>query len=254
MEALRVNNLYKNFGGVQAAHNISFSVAAGERLAIIGPNGAGKTTLFNLLNGQLSPSAGQVLFFGKDITHKTVFQRTHLGLARSFQITNLFLELTVLKNVLLALHGVERSRFQVFRPITFYDQHLDKAKDLLDLIDLWNKKDDRVQSISYGEQRKLEIALCLASKPKLILMDEPSNGLTNVESAEIACRIRDLGREVTVILVAHDMDLVFEVAERILVLHNGRIIAQGMPQEIQSDPRVREIYMGSNDMIVECLN
>jgi len=246
--------LYKNFGGVQATHNVSFSVTAGERLAIIGPNGAGKTTLFNLLNGQLSPSAGQVFFFGKDITHKNVFQRAHLGLARSFQITNLFPELTVLKNVLLALHGVERSRFQIFRAITFYDQHLARAKDLLNLIDLWNKKGDRVQTISYGEQRKLEITLCLASKPKLILMDEPSNGLTNVEGAEIAYRIRDLGRDVTVILVAHDMDLVFEVAERIIVLHNGRIIAQGIPEEIQSDPKVREIYMGSNDMNLECLN
>jgi branched-chain amino acid transport system ATP-binding protein len=252
MEALRVNNLHKNFGGIQAAYNISFSVMVGERLAIIGPNGAGKTTLFNLLNGQLSPSAGEVLFFGKDVTHKSVFQRAHLGLARSFQITNLFPELTVLKNILLALHGVERSRFQILRPITFYDQPLAKAKDLLDQIDLWNKKDDPVHRISYGEQRKLEIALCLASKPKLILMDEPSNGLTHVEGVEIASRIRDLGRDVTVILVAHDMDLVFEVAERIIVLHNGRIIAQGGPDEIKSDPKVREIYMGGDNRIVEC--
>ncbi len=244
MEALRVEGLSKDFGGVRALQSVSFSVKAGEHLAIIGPNGAGKTTLFNLLGGQLSPTAGRVYLFGREITNMAAHSRVHLGIARSFQLTSLFLNLTVLENILLALQGTRSSRFQVFRSATAYEHLHTRAQELLDSIDLRGKEDDPVHALSYGEQRKLEIALSLASEPKLLLLDEPSSGLTTAESADITSMIRNLGADVTVILVAHDMDLVFGVAERIIVLHYGEIIAEGTGERISADPRVKEIYIG----------
>lgn len=243
MEALRVESLSKNFGGVQALHNVSFNVEAGEKLAIIGPNGAGKTTLFNVLNGQLSPTAGRIYFYGEDITNLPTYRRAHLGQSRSFQITSLFVRLTVLENCLLALQGTRLSRFQVFRPITAYKHLFAKAQELLGAAGLWDKRDEPVRNISYGEQRKLEIAMTLALEPKLLLLDEPSAGLTAGEGAAIVDMIRGL-RGITTLVVAHDMDLVFGVAERIMVLHYGEIIAQGKPEEMKVNPRVREVYMG----------
>ena len=247
MEALRVEGLSKDFGGVRAVRDVSFSVEAGEHLVIIGPNGAGKTTMFNLLDGQLPPTAGRVYLFGQEITNLAAHSRPHLGIARSFQLTTLFLNLTVLENILLALQGTRPSRFQMFRSATAYEHLYAKAEELLDSMDLWGKKDDPVHAISYGEQRKLEIALSLALEPKLLLLDEPSSGLTTAESADITTMIRNLGTDITVILVAHDMDLVFGVAERIIVLHYGEIIAEGTGEEISTNPRVREIYMGSEE-------
>jgi branched-chain amino acid transport system ATP-binding protein len=247
MEALRVEHLSKDFGGVRAVDNVSMSVEVGERLAMIGPNGAGKTTLFNLFSGQLLPTNGRVYLFGQEITHMPAHRRARLGMARSFQATTLFLNLRVVDNLLLALHGTRPSRFRMFRSGTAYKHLYAKARELLDLMGLWEKRDDRVDAISYGEQRKLEIALSLASEPKLLLMDEPSNGLTAAEGADIIGMIRDLGRGITVILVAHDMDLVFGVAERIIVLHYGEVIAEGAPEEISAHPRVKAIYMGAEE-------
>lgn len=244
MEALRVEGLRKDFGGVHAVRDVSLSVEAGEHLAIIGPNGAGKTTLFNLLSGQLSATAGRVYFFGQEITNMAAHQRAHLGIARSFQLTTLFLDLTVMKNMMLALQGTQPSRFQMFRSSIGYKRLFEKARELLESMELWGKKDELINAISYGEQRKLEIVLSLASEPKLLLLDEPSTGLTATESADITSRIRHLGKDITVILVAHDMDLVFGVAERIIVLHYGEIITQGTPEQISTDSRVKEIYMG----------
>jgi len=244
MEALRVEGLSKDFGGVHALSDVSFSVEVGEHLAIIGPNGAGKTTLFNLLNGQLPPTSGRIYFLGQDITTMTTHRRAHLGQGRSFQIISLFLNLSVLDNTLITLHGTKRSRFQMFRPTNGYKHLLTRAQEMLTAVALWEKKDELVKNISYGEQRRLEIALTLASEPKLLLLDEPSSGLTSTESADITDMIHKLGRDITVLLVAHDMDLVFGVAERIIVLHYGQLIADGIPEEIQADPRVREIYMG----------
>ena len=244
MEVLRVEHLSKNFDGIQATEDVSFSVASGERLAIIGPNGAGKTTLFNLLNGQLKPTAGRITLFNQDITHMPVQRRARLGQARSFQINTLFPTLTVLDNMLLAVHGLQPSRFQMFRSMTSYEASMARARTLLASMGLWEKCGELTQDISYGEQRKLEIALSLASEPKLILLDEPSAGLTAEESADLVDQIQNLGRDMTVIVVAHDMDLVFGLADRIIVLHYGRIIVEGTPEEIQADSRVREIYMG----------
>lgn len=232
--------------------NVSFKVEQGEHLAIIGPNGAGKTTLFNVLCGQMSPSSGRVYFFGKDITYMPAHKRTHLGMSRSFQITAIFFNLTVMANIILALQGTEPSRFQVFRPASSYKPLYDRAEEILSSMDLWTKRNEPVHSISYGEQRKLEIALSLASNPKLLLLDEPSCGLTSTESADITNRIHQLGEKVTVILIAHDMDLVFGVAQRIMVLHYGELIVEGTCEEIRTDAKVKEIYMGVEEIAGKC--
>jgi branched-chain amino acid transport system ATP-binding protein len=173
-------------------------------------------------------------------------------MARSFQIASLFLDLSVLKNTMLAFQGKRPSRFQMFRSPTSYRGLVSKAEELLGSMDLWEKRNEPVNAISYGEQRKLEIALSLASEPKLLLLDEPSCGLTASESADITSRIRNLGKDITVILVAHDMDLVFGVAQRIIVLHYGETIIEGDCEKIRTDPKVKEIYMGSEEIPVKC--
>jgi branched-chain amino acid transport system ATP-binding protein len=244
MEALRVENLSKSFGGVQALWDVCFTLNVGEKMAIIGPNGAGKTTLLNVLHGQLLPTSGRILFFGKDITAKQTHQRARLGMARSFQLTNLFPYLTVLENILLALGGTETGRIRIYRPITDYKYLSDKAEKFLTAVDLWEKRNDLAQNIGYGEQRKLEILFCLVSEPKLLLLDEPTCGLTSGESADLINKIYSLGRDVPAIIVSHDMDLVFGVADRIVVLHQGGIIADGLPKEIAADPSVKEVYVG----------
>ena len=242
---LETKGLSVHFGGLAAVRAVSFGIEPGERLALIGPNGAGKTTLFNLLTGQLKPSGGNVFFKGQDITNASVFSRTHMGMARSFQITSLFPEQSVLINAMIGLQGVEKSRYGFFRPMFRDKALLDAAQELLESAELWGLKDEIVSSLAYGQQRKLEIALSLASHPDLLLLDEPSCGLTTVESADITKRIRALGSKITVLMIAHDMDLVFGVAERVILLHYGEIACEGTCEEIRQNAMVREIYMGS---------
>ena len=244
MRALTIEKLSVNFGGVQALHEVSFSAEAGEKLAIIGPNGAGKTTLFNVINGLLSPTSGRVFFSTQDITYMAPHRRMHLGLSRSFQANRLLFDLTVLENILLAIQSTRSCRFNFFHPITADADLISKAKTFLDKLDLWHKRYEPTKNISHGEQRKMEIALSLASEPKLLLLDEPSSGLTATESGAMVEMIRNLGAEITVLIVAHDMDLVFGVADRIMVLHYGEIIAEGVPREIQNNAKVKEIYLG----------
>jgi branched-chain amino acid transport system ATP-binding protein len=248
MEALRVEGLCRQFGGVSALRDVTFSVQSGEKVVIIGPNGAGKTTLFNVLNGQMPPTAGRIYLYGKDITNLPTYDRFQLGQSRSFQITTLFPRLTVLENCLVALQGKQPSRFHMVRPLTSYRELFTKAEKSLGAVALWEKRDERVQNISYGEQRRLEIAISLASEPKLLLLDEPSAGLTAGESVAIVDMIRNL-RDITTLIVAHDMDLVFGVAERIIAMHYGEIIAQGTPEEIRINPRVKEVYMGMEEAV-----
>ena len=244
MEVLRVENVTKAFGGVMAIQDVSFSVEKGERLAIIGPNGAGKTTLLKMLSGELDVTHGRIALFNQEITKIPNYKRVRHGMALSFQITSLFNSLTVLENLLLAILSTKSLRNKIFKPITDYRELYEKAEDILDSMDLLGKKHEAISEMSHGEQRKLEIALSLASEPKLLLLDEPNSGLTTAEGKDISRLVRGLGRDVTVLIVAHDMGLVFDVAERIICLHYGRVIADGTCMEIRDNPQVRDVYMG----------
>jgi branched-chain amino acid transport system ATP-binding protein len=244
MEVLRVKGLSKKFGGLQVLQDTSFTAKAGERLAIIGPNGAGKTTLFNVLSGQLPATTGHIYLLGQEITRLAPYRRLHLGLSRSFQINSLFFSLTLLDNMLLALHGAERAHFGMPRSVNPRAGILASAQHLLESMGLWEERFAPVSALSYGDQRLVEITLALASKPKLLLLDEPSAGLPTVEARAFADTIRDLLGDTTLIFCAHDMDLVFNLADRIMVLYFGQIIAQGTPKQIRADPKVKEIYLG----------
>jgi branched-chain amino acid transport system ATP-binding protein len=244
METLKVERLTKKFGGVEVLRNISFSVQAGERFVLIGPNGAGKTTLFNLIGGQLSPTSGRVFFLDHDITRAPAHQRAHLGIVRSFQISSLLLNLSVLENALLTFHGTKPSRYDVLKDCLSFRRVVDKAENALEMAGLWDQCNVPVKLLSYGDQRRLEVVLSIASEPKLLLLDEPTCGLTIEESASVLKLIHRSGKDVTVMIVAHDMEFVFEVAERINVLYYGGLLASGTPDEIRDNPKVKEIYMG----------
>jgi branched-chain amino acid transport system ATP-binding protein len=244
MDVLKVENLAQSFGGLQVLQGLSFSLKAGEKVALIGPNGAGKTTLINILNGLIRPQTGRIYLLGHDITNLPPHARVSLGLARSFQIIRLFPHLTLLTNVLLAIQGVQTTRYQMIRPITAYANSLIRAQELLELVNLWEERDSLTTALGYGQQRQVEIILALASKPKLLLLDEPSAGLTRGESENLIDMIHNLVADDTVLLSDHDMELVFRLADRVMVLHYGQIIADGAPEEVQADPRVRQIYLG----------
>jgi branched-chain amino acid transport system ATP-binding protein len=244
MEILRVENLSKDFGGVSVLQNVSFSVQPGERLLVIGPNGAGKTTLFNLIGGQLPPTSGRLFYEGRDITGVPAHRRAHMGIVRSFQLSTLLVNQTVMENALLTFLGCHPHCYEMFRPVRAQKDLLSSAEQALALADLWDCRHMPVKLLSYGDRRRLEVVLSIAQQPKLLLLDEPSNGLTSEESAAIVRLIKKAGKEMTVIVVAHDMDLVFEIAERINVLYYGGLIASGTPDEIRNNPKVREIYMG----------
>ncbi|MBI2315677.1 MAG: ABC transporter ATP-binding protein [Betaproteobacteria bacterium] len=245
MEALEIRGLSKNFGALQVFNDLDLSVAEGECLGLIGPNGAGKTTLLNVISGVLPSSSGRVRLCGRDITNAPMYRRAHLGLARSFQITRIFRDISVLDNLMLALHGTLRSRYDMFRPAVSYQDIVARAQQLLESVGLWQRRDELAKNMSYGEQKKIEIALALSSAPKVLLLDEPTAGLDIAEIPEFVKLIKAVARGTTVLFSAHDMDVVFGLAERVVVLYTGRIIADGTPGEIQSDPLVKECYLGA---------
>jgi len=245
MSVLRVENLSKHFGGLEVLASISFEVEAGEKLALIGPNGAGKSTLLNAVAGQSPVSGGEVYLDDRRITKMAAHRRLHLGLGRSFQVNNLFLELSVLDNMLLALHGAERSHVHMVGTIENRRGLLHAAEELLDRVGLAVRKHEILHTLSYGDQRLVELLCAFAAKPKLVLLDEPSAGLPTAEASTFADTIRKLAGTTTVLFCAHDMDLVFNLADTIMVLYGGHIIAKGVPKEISNDPKVREIYLGS---------
>lgn len=247
MEALRVENLSQNFGGVRALQDVSLSVEVGERRAIIGPNGAGKTTLLNAVSGEMVPTAGRVYILDREVTNLPIRDRVRLGMARSSQINNLFFHISVLDNVLLALQAVQPFRFQIHRSISKYGHLFTDAQELLQARGLWEKRDLITSDLCYGEQRQLEIALGLAQKPKLLLLDEATTGLTPSETSEVVESIRSLGRDITVILVSHNIDVVFAIADRITLLHLGQVMAEGTPAEIRANSEVKQIYFGDED-------
>ena len=242
---LRLAGLGKRFGGLQALHDIDLQLQPGERRAIIGPNGAGKTTLFNVITGILPASTGRVLLFGRDVTGWSSQRRTALGMARTFQITSLFPRLTVLDNVLLALTGVRPIKFVGWRFLSSYRELYDRAYALLDGTGFLDRKGVQVRHLSHGEQRQLEIVLGLASAPKILLLDEPAAGLSSGESQAMARFLGRLDRNLTILLIEHDMDVVFDVAGHVTVLHFGEILETGAAEDIRRSERVREIYLGT---------
>lgn len=247
MQVLIVESISKNFGGLTALDGISFSVDKGDRLAIIGPNGAGKTTLFQILNGMIPPSEGRIFLFGKDITNLPAHKRAEIGIGRTFQITNLFLNLTVLENILLALEAFGFLRYNLIRPLKSYKELIKQAEDILYQWNLWEKRNELVRNLSYGEQRKIEVILTLSQKRPILLLDEPTCGLSLEEAKNFVSMIRSFPREYTILFIDHDMDVTFEIAEKVMVLHFGKIIAYGTPEEIKTNPKVQEIYMGEEE-------
>jgi len=243
--ALRLAGLGKSFGGLQALRGINLELAAGERHAIIGPNGAGKTTLFNVITGLFPASTGRVLLFGQDVTSWSSQRRTALGMARTFQITSLFPKLTVLENVVLAVNGLRRVKFVGWRFLSSYREIYDKARELLGDAGFLDRQNVEVRHLSHGEQRQLEIVLGLASDPKILLLDEPAAGLSSGESQEMARFLGQLDRKLGILLIEHDMEVVFDVADRVTVLHFGEVLESGDAAQIRRSERVREIYLGT---------
>jgi branched-chain amino acid transport system ATP-binding protein len=242
---LELKDLTKSFGGLRAVRAVDLAVLPGDRQAIIGPNGAGKTTLFNVITGILSATSGQVLLFGRDVTQWPSHRRAALGMARTFQITSLFPRLTVLDNVLLAINGLRRSKFVMWRPLTSYRDVHDKAMQLLEHAGFLDRRDVEVRYLSHGEQRQLEIVVGLAADPKILLLDEPAAGLSSGESAEMAKFLGRLDRSLAILLIEHDMDVVFDVADRISVLHFGEVVETGAADSIRGSRKVQEIYLGT---------
>jgi branched-chain amino acid transport system ATP-binding protein len=246
---LRVENLVRRFGGIVATDNLSLDVAQGELHAIIGPNGAGKTTLIGQLTGQLLPDSGSIRFAGRDITGMPAYRRGALGLARSFQITSLLPDFTAADNVALAAQAHDGHSFY-FWGNARKEKHLrDKALSALTRVGLAHRADVVVSQLSHGEQRELELAVALATKPQLLLLDEPMAGLGATESARMVTLLQELRREVTIVLVEHDMDAVFALADRITVLVYGRVIASGAPASIRQNEEVRRAYLGDQHAV-----
>jgi ABC-type branched-subunit amino acid transport system ATPase component len=241
---LQTRNLTKKFGGFAATSDVTLNVEHGARHALIGPNGAGKTTLINLLTGFLEPSSGEVFLKGDKVTHLAQHQRVKRGLARTFQINRLFADLTVLESVTLAV--CERLGFgwNWWRPFGKHTEAVDEAAGLLATLRLCDVANEKTRNLAYGKQRMIEIALALAARPQVLLLDEPAAGVPTGESRELFETIAQLPRDVTILLIEHDMDLVFRFADRISVLVNGGLLTEDTPDAIAVDKRVKEVYLG----------
>ncbi len=242
--AIETVALSRSFGGVHAVAGASLRVPAGQRRAIIGPNGAGKTTLFNCLTGVLRPTSGRILLFGVDVTSMPDYRRARLGVGRTYQISNVFLGLTVLENVVLAVHGTRPRKWMVHRAVERLDDTREQALAEMDRVGLVHRRDVVVRALSYGERRQLEVALAMAGRPRVLLLDEPAAGLAPAERQRVSELIASIPRDVTVILIEHDMSVVMGLADEVTVLHRGKVILDGPPEIIQGNAEVREVYLG----------
>jgi branched-chain amino acid transport system ATP-binding protein len=245
---LTIEGLTKRFGGVIASDNVGLDVRQGELHAIIGPNGAGKTTLIGQLCGEIVPNAGRIHFDGRDITALPVHDRSLLGLARSFQITSLFPHFTALENVALAAQAHAGHSFRFWRPARTESELREPARVALERVGLAHRANTMLASMSHGEHRQLELAIALASKPSMLLLDEPMAGLGPDESARMVKTLRELKRELTILLIEHDMEAVFALADRITVLVYGRVIASGSPADIRANAEVRQAYLREQEI------
>jgi branched-chain amino acid transport system ATP-binding protein len=243
---LEVKDLYKHFGNLTAVNGINLSVDKGKRHAIIGPNGAGKTTLFNLLSGRFRPSQGQILFRGQDITGMPSYRISRLGIARSFQIINVFPQLSVFENIHAVLMSKHHIRYQFLRNLKKWKNVTEETFPLLEQIGLLDKKDVLAGFLSYGEQRALEVGLTIASDPELILLDEPTAGMSMDETRQAIKLIDRVTKGKTLVIIEHDMEVIFSLADLITVMQYGEVVTTGAPEEIRKDQRVKEAYLGGN--------
>jgi branched-chain amino acid transport system ATP-binding protein len=242
--ALDIIGLNKAFGGLSVTQNVSLAIRPGERRLIIGPNGAGKTTLFNQISGDMRPNSGEIKLFGTNVTAFAPYQRAHLGLSRTYQIITLFTSDTLEHNVTLGLLGLRRSRWQMWRPLSAYGDLAADARRTLDAVGLLHLAAYPVTEIAYGEKRRVELAMALAQKPRVLLLDEPLAGLSNTERSQVKSLIASIPRETTVIMIEHDMDTALDLAETVTLLNYGRVIVDGERDAVIADERTREVYLG----------
>ena len=248
MKPLVVEHVYMDFGGLRALHDVSLSLEYGERRALIGPNGAGKTTLFHVISGVIRPSQGRIVFFGEDVTKMPIHKRAVLGLGRTFQITSLLFHLTVDENLLLSLKASDPTvKGLSLKAIRSYTHLLSRTEELLRQWELWEKRDISVRNLSYGEQRKLEIILAMAQNPKVLLLDEPTCGLSSVEVETMTSMIKALPRDVVLLIIEHDLDVAFELTEKMTILSSGKILTEGSEEEVKSNPEVQRVYLGAGE-------
>jgi branched-chain amino acid transport system ATP-binding protein len=243
--ALEITDLNKAFGGLKVTQGVSLSIRPGERRLIIGPNGAGKTTLFNQISGDMRPNSGRIRLFGEDVTTLAAYQRAHRGLSRTYQIITLFAGDTLEHNVTLGLLGLLSSRWQMWRPLSSYRHLAEDARRTLDSVGLLNLADHPVSELAYGEKRRLELAMAMAQKPRLLLLDEPLAGLSDNERGTVKSLIASIPKEVTVVMIEHDMDTALDLAETVTLLNYGRVIVDGERDTVIADERTREVYLGA---------
>ena len=244
MTALAVSDLDKSFGGLRVTSGVSLAVEPGERRLIIGPNGAGKTTLFNLITGELKPDRGAIALFDRDITRVPSRRRFHLGIARTYQIITLFPRETLLRNVTLSLLGLSRLRWNPLVPLGRQHALAARAREVLARVGLDHLAERPLAQTSYGERRRVEVAMALAQNPKVLLLDEPFAGLSIEERREVLRLVTGIPRDVTIVMIEHDMDVALDFAERITVLHFGEVVVEGTRAEVVAHPRTKEIYLG----------
>jgi branched-chain amino acid transport system ATP-binding protein len=242
--AVEVQDLSKTFGGIRAVNGVTFQIAPGERRALIGPNGAGKTTLFHCITGTLQASSGQVKFHGHDVTREPEYQRTKLGMGRTFQITNVFTDLTLSENMALAIMGTDQRKWVMSRPVSAFPSVRDQVLSGLSAVGLGDRADHKVMLLSYGERRQLELALALGTRPKVLFLDEPCAGLSPSERQRIFAMVQELPRDITLVMIEHDMDVALGLADRVTVMNRGEVMAEGTPEQVQGDPKVRDVYFG----------
>lgn len=243
--ALILDRVSRVFGGLRAVDGVSLRMAQGERRAVIGRNGAGKTTLFGLISGELRASAGAITFYGSDVTALAPHQRAARGIARTFQVTRLFANLTVRENVLLACEALDRRKFIMYRPLSSFADLSERATRLLEAFGLWRLRSALARNLSYGDQRMLEVALSMAGRPRLLLLDEPMAGLSSDERTSMLQLLEQLDPAIAVLLIEHDIDVAFRFADRVTVLEQGRVLFEGHRDEVSANAGVQEIYLGA---------